>query len=75
MIKDTTLIAIYDSIQQVEMDCKLNTDTREVFDIKMPNIVNNFNYFMGFYFNVNGKLYPIVLKDNVKDNEYWHKQY
>lgn len=75
MIKSTTLTAIYDGIKQVEIKCKINTETKEVFDIKVPNIVDNFNYFIGFYFNVNGKLYPIVLKDNVKDNEYWYKQY
>lgn len=75
MIKDTTLIAIYDGVQQVEMDCKLNTDTKEVFDIKIPNIIDNFSNFMGFYFNINGNLHPIVSKNNVdiKDNEYWYK--
>ena len=73
MIKDTTLIAIYDGMKQVEMDCKLNTDTKEVFDIKVPDIVNNFDCFMGFYFNANGTLHPIVSKNNAKENEYWYE--
>lgn len=73
MIKDTVLIAIYDGTQQVKMECKLNTDTKEVFDIKVPDVVNNFDCFMGFYFNVNGALYPIESKHDAKENEYWYE--
>jgi hypothetical protein len=75
MIKSTTLTAIYDGIKQVEIKCKINTETKEVFDIKVPDVVNNFNCFTGFYFNVDGALYPIESKNDAKENEYWYKQY
>jgi hypothetical protein len=73
-IIDTTLIAFYDSMQQITMSCKLNTNTKEIFDIKIPKIVENFNSFQGFYLNIEGVLHPVILKHKVKNDEYWYKE-
>ena len=72
-IKDAILVAIYDGVEQVKMNCKVNTNTKEVYDIKVPDSVNNFNYFMGFYFNIDDELHPIVSKKEVKNDEYWYE--
>lgn len=72
-IKDAILVAIYDGVKQVKMNCKVNTDTKEVYDFHVPDIVNNFNYFMGFYFDINDELHPIVSKKEAKNDEYWYE--
>lgn len=72
-IKDAILVAIYDGVKQVKMNCKVNTDTKEVYDIKVPDSVNNFDYFMGFYFNIDDELHPIVSKKEAKNDEYWYE--
>ena len=62
MVKDITLIAVYDGINQTEIDCKLNTETKEVFDIQIPKIVDDFSCFQGFYINIDGVLSPVFQK-------------
>lgn len=73
MVKDTTLIAVYDGINQVEIDCMLNTETKEVFNIEMPKFIDSFGCFQGFYINIDGVLMPVFQKNKVRDNEYWYK--
>lgn len=72
-IKDAILVGIYDGIKQIKMNCKVNTDTKEVYDIKVPDSINNFDCFMGFYFNIDDELHPIVSKKEAKNDEYWYE--
>lgn len=73
MIKNTTLTAIYDGINQVEIKCKINIETKEVFDIELPDIVEKFNYFQGFYLRIGEMFVPVIQKNEAKKNEYWYK--
>lgn len=38
MIKDAMFISVWDDIFNVETNCKVDTDTHEVFDIKTVNV-------------------------------------
>lgn len=73
MIKNTTLTAIYDGVKQVEIKCKINTETKEVFDIKLHDIVKNFDYFQGFYLRIGEMFVPVIQKNEAKESDYWYK--
>lgn len=71
-IIDTKLIAVYDFTEQITLKCKLNTQLKCVFDFTIPDEVDKFNYFQGFYINIEGTLYPVIPKSEAKNTDYWY---
>ena len=71
-IADINITAVYDTAQKISIPCKLNTKTKEVFDIKMPDVVKSFDFFFGFYLNINNKTHPIRPKSKAKPDDYWY---
>ena len=72
IIKSTTIVGIYDSTQEISIPCKLNTKTKEVFDIEIPKDVENFDLFLGFYLTINNKVHLVSQKSEAKPDEYWY---
>ena len=69
---NTNLIAIYDGTEQIMLKCKLNTQSKCVFDFTIPNEVNKFNCFQGFYINIEGTLRAVMPKSKAKSTDYWY---
>lgn len=68
-IKEATYISIWDG-ERIETSCKVNTDTREVFDIEQSNYTPD-GICEGEYVEVDGKEYEVIVKCDAGDGEYW----
>ena len=78
MIKDATFVSVWDDGFEVETDCKVNTDTNEVFDIEMVDVNGlDLEILDMEYIIIDGNeydVYPITdcVPDELADDEYWY---
>lgn len=79
MIKDATFVSVWADGFEVETDCKVNTDTNEVFDIEMVDVngldleILDMEYIIidGNNYNVYDVTDDFIQHDDC--NEYWYK--
>lgn len=77
MIKDATFVSVWDDGFEVETDCKVNTDTNEVFDIETADVDElDLEILDREYIVIDGNeydVYPIAdcIPDELADDEYW----
>lgn len=69
MIIAATYISIWDN-ERIETACKVNTDTKEVFDIEQSNYTPN-GICEGELVEVYGQEYEVYQENIAGDNEYW----
>lgn len=71
MIKNGTFTSVWDGGYEVTTNCKVDTETKEVFDIEISvgteDLVNELDY---EYVTIDGKEYS-VSNDN-ENTEYWY---
>lgn len=71
MIKNATFTSVWDGGYEITTNCKVNTETKEVFDIEpsigTEDLVNELDY---EYVTVDGEDFP-VSSDN-EETEYWY---
>ena len=67
MIKDATFTSVWDDGFEVTTECKVDTETMEVFDIEIAN-VSNLNILNQQYVTIDGEDYPV---SDDSDTEYW----
>lgn len=78
MIKDATFVSVWDDGFEVETDCKVNTDTNEVFDIETADVDElDLEILDREYIVIDGNeydVYPIAdcIPDELADDEYWY---
>ena len=72
MIKDATFTSVWDGGHEITTNCKVNTETKEVFDIKISagteDLVNELDY---EYITLDGVDYSVSNDDG--DTEYWYE--
>ena len=76
MIKDATFTSVWDGGYEVTTDCKVDMETREVFDIKVDeNIdeIENLNHLDCEYITINGEEFDVFNGDEVEDGNFWYK--
>lgn len=67
MIKEATFTSVWDGGYEVTTNCKINMETKEVFDIETVDVdVNILEY---EYVTIDGKEYPV---SNDEATEYWY---
>lgn len=67
MIKNATYTSVWDGGFAVTTNCKVNMETKEVFDIETVDVdVDILEY---EYVTIDGKEYPV---SNDEDTEYWY---
>jgi hypothetical protein len=73
MIKNGTFTSVWDGGFEVTTNCKVNMETKEVFDIKVSegteDLVNDLNY---EYVTVDGENH-FVSYNGEEDTEYWYE--
>lgn len=67
--KNATYISIWDG-ERIETACKVNTETKEVFDIEQSNYIPD-GVCEGEYIEINGQEFEVFSENLVGDNEYW----
>lgn len=77
MIKNATFTSVWDGGYEVTTDCKVNMETREVFDIEINNDdniegLNNLDY---EYITINGEEFDVLNKDlnDVGVTDFWYE--
>lgn len=74
MIKNGTFTSVWDGGYEVTTNCKVNMETREVFDIEMADC-DGFEYLEKEYITVDGEEYPVFQISDITedDDEFWYE--
>lgn len=78
MIKNATFVSVWDYGFEVETDCKVNTDTNEVFDIETADVDElDLEILDRQYIVIDGNEYDVYttaacIPDELADDEYWY---
>lgn len=70
MIKEARFISIWDG-ECVETACKVNIDTKQVFDIEQSNYTPN-GICGGEYVDIDGQEYEVYAEHIAGNDEYWY---
>ena len=74
MIKNATFVSVWDDNTVIETECKVNTETFEVFDIEMVDVSEeDFDFCVQEYIVIDGEDYMVDKKVFALDDEYWYK--
>ena len=77
MIKDATFTSVWDGGYKVTTDCKVNMETREVFDIEVNNDDNieGLNSLDYEYITIDGEEFDVLNKDlnDVGVTDFWYE--
>lgn len=70
MIKDATYTSVWDGGYEVTTNCKVDTETKEVFDIEVSEVDADWLEVLDEeYVTISGVDYPVSSDD---DTEYWY---
>lgn len=78
MIKDAMFVSVWDYGFEVKTDCKVNTDTNEVFDIETVDVDEfDLEILDKQYIVIDGNEYDVYITtgcipDELADDEYWY---
>lgn len=70
MIKDATFTSVWDGGINITTKCKVNLETKEVFDIEMSNTCEKLNVFETEYITIDDIDYPV---SNDNTTEFWYR--
>lgn len=75
MIKNGTFTSVWDGGYEVTTNCKINMETKEVFDIEKIEVNEELEHLDSEYVTIDGKNYPIfnLDTDNLEDDEFWYE--
>ena len=70
-IRDALFVSIWDGVE-IDTPCKVNMDTKEVFDIVMSNYDGN--CLEGEYIEIGRDQFPVFKRSDIVDesNEFWY---
>lgn len=69
MIKNATFTSVWDGGYEVTTNCKVNTETREVFDIEMAEVDDSLDVLEAEFVTIDGIDYAVSNDDMT---EYWY---
>ena len=70
MIKNGTFTSVWDGGYEVTTNCKVNTETREVFDIEIAEVDDSLDVLEAEFVTIDGIDYSVSNDD--EDTEYWY---
>lgn len=81
MIKNAIFVSVWDGCEfEVATSCKVNTDTKEVFDIEMSDVDADLDILEKEYITIDGENYEVAFEDdyNCYDEEeregvFWYR--
>ena len=75
-IVDATYHSCWDSGIDIESNCKVDLQTKEVFDIEVVDVEDfDLEILEGEYVEIDGCQYPVYIKSEVEEgsNSYWRE--
>ena len=73
MIKNATFTSVWDGGYKVTTDCKVDMETREVFDVEMSEVDDSLEILDFEYITIDGEDFDVFSIDEVKDTNFWYK--
>jgi hypothetical protein len=77
MIKNTTFTSVWDDGYEVTTNCKVNMETREVFDIEMAEVDESYEQLDYEYITLDGKTYVVYNAedgtDGLEETNFWYE--
>ena len=79
MIKNATFVSVWDDGIEIKTNCKVNTETREIFDIEKAHVdgleIVNEEYVTidGMDYNAVSAEYANLYPEEIDNKTYWHE--
>ena len=75
MIKNAKFTSVWDSDYEVTTDCKVNMETKEVFDIELAEVDESLDILEKEYVVIDDVEYPVFQLSDIteEDNEFWYE--
>ena len=73
MIKNATFTSVWDGGYEVKTNCKVDMETREVYDIEMVNVGESFKHLDNEYITIDGEDFDVFSIDEVEDANFWYR--
>jgi hypothetical protein len=75
MIKNATFTSVWDGGYEVTTNCKVDMETREVFDIEVNDSDNieKLNELDREYITIDGEEFDVFSVDEVEDGNFWYE--
>ena len=73
MIKNATFTSVWDGGYEVTTNCKVDMETREVFDIKMREVDESLEHLDNEYVTIDGENFDVFSVDEVEDANFWYE--
>ena len=73
MIKNATFTSVWDGGYKVTTNCKVDMETREVFDIEMREVNESLEHLDNEYITIDGEDFDVFSVDEVEDANFWYE--
>ena len=73
MIKNATFTSVWDGGYEVTTNCKVDMETREVFDIEMRKVDESLEHLDNEYITIDGEDFDVFSVDEVEDANFWYE--
>lgn len=76
MIKNATFTSVWDGGYEVTTNCKVDMETREVFDIEVndnADDIEGLNSLDCEYITIDGEKFDVFSVDEVEDGNFWYE--
>lgn len=73
MIKNATFTSVWDGGYEVTTNCKVDMETREVFDIEMREVDESLEHLDNEYVTIDGENFDVFSVDEVEDANFWYR--
>ena len=73
MIKNATFTSVWDGGYEVTTNCKVDMETREVFDVEKSEVDESLEHLDNEYITIDGEDFDVFSVDEVEDANFWYK--
>ena len=73
MIKNATFTSVWDGGYEVTTDCKVDMETRMVFDIELIEVDESLEHLDREYITIDGEEFDVFSVDEVEDGNFWYE--
>lgn len=73
MIKNATFTSVWDGGYEVTTNCKVDMETREVFDIEMREVDESLEHLDNEYITIDDNNFDVFSIDEVEDMNFWYR--
>ena len=75
MIKNAKITSVWDGGYEITTNCKVNMETKEVFDIELAEVDESLDILEKEYVVIDDVEYPVFQLSDIteEDNEFWYE--